>query len=132
MTTHTSDTTHAVLARWREMAEAATEGPWHFRENHREIAIPLGMTGWLPLFSIHSLQVEGLRDSSKADTDFVIESRTALPVLLDVVTQMREALTYLSDNERTKDLKVTTVNMVAADVLAAIDAALNGADDDHE
>jgi hypothetical protein len=87
----------ATLAKWREVEQAATAGPWGTLERHgRDIADE----GWSDVRIVGGPESEPIAvayltdiletDSNEADTEFIVTARTALPLLLAALDAVRK------------------------------------------
>ena len=89
------------LQKIRELAEAATKGPWYTgyideRNNHAVmVSCPpsdSGLKEW-PLCEIYG---NNFGKSTAFDAEFIAEARTAIPLLLDKLDRCEKALGFIS------------------------------------
>lgn len=71
-----------LLASWREKANAATSGPWLLGDEDVD-GVPIYLPSGMPLCASPDDGVAGSHSSENAE--FIAESRTAVPRLLDAV-----------------------------------------------
>lgn len=77
------------LAEWRRLADEATEGPW---EAYSLPAVPPGQWQMVGVGQVDNEMGHRIEAMFDDDAAFIAAARTAVPVLLDEVERLREAL----------------------------------------